>query len=488
MDTLPFDICYRALSTRDARFDGRLFVGITSTGIYCRPICPARTAKRENCRFFPSAAAAQAAGFRPCLRCRPEISPDAAAWRGTSNTVSRALSLIAEGGFDGEAGVGALAERLGLGERQLRRLFDKHLGAPPVAVAQTRRILFAKQLIQDSKLSMSAIAEASGFGSVRRFNDAFRKLYGRTPRELRIRRNATPDTAVTVKLGYRPPYDWERIVAFLGARALEGVEIVEPGRYLRTIEVDGAFGSISVRPGKAHLEATIRFPGVGALLGIVARLRRLFDLDADVAAIGAHLSCDKALAPLIARRPGLRAPGAWDGFELAVRAILGQQISVAAARKLAGKIVACASPCLSPDMTGDERLRAAFPNARRLAAMDISEIGMPGARRKALKALAEAAAADPHLLDPVGTYEEAVTKLMSLPGFGPWTAQYWALRALRDSDAFPAADLALLRCPAVSLNGKRPTPKLLLDRAESWRPWRAYAAQHLWAHDAESAA
>jgi AraC family transcriptional regulator of adaptative response / DNA-3-methyladenine glycosylase II len=485
MDLPPFDVCHRALVTRDPRFDGRLFVGITSTGIYCRPICPARTAKRENCRFFPSAAAAQGAGFRPCLRCRPEISPDAAAWRGTSNTVSRALGLIAEGGFDGEEGVGALAERLGVGERQLRRLFDKHLGAPPIAVAQTRRILFAKQLIQDSELSMSAVAEASGFGSVRRFNDAFRKLYGRTPRELRVRRHTAPDSTVTVKLGYRAPYDWDHILGFLAARAVECVETIEPNRYARTVEVGDAFGSVVVTPGRAHLKATIRFPNVGALLGIVARLRRLFDLDADVAAIGAHLSSDKALAPLIAKRPGLRAPGGWDGFELAIRAIVGQQVSVAAARKLAGKLVAATSPRLSPDVTGDERLHALFPNASRLAQTDISTVGMPAARLKALTSLAAAAVADPRLLDPVGTYEEAVTRLLALPGFGPWTAQYWALRALRDSDAFPAADVALLRCPVVARNGKRPTPKLLLDRAESWRPWRAYAAQHLWAHDAE---
>lgn len=481
----PFDVCYRALSTRDARFDGRMFVGIATTGIYCRPICPARTAKPENCRFFPSAAAAQAAGFRPCLRCRPEISPDAAAWRGTSNTVSRALSLIAEGGFDGEAGLPALAARLGVGERQLRRLFDKHLGAPPIAVAQTRRILFAKQLIQDTELSMSAIAGASGFGSVRRFNDAFAKLFGRSPRQLRVRKCATLQSAITVKLGYRPPYDWDRIAGFLAARAVDGVEVVEPARYARTIEIGGAFGSVVVTPAKKHLDATIRFPDVHALLGIVARLRRLFDLDADVTAIGVHLSADKALAPLVARRPGLRAPGGWDGFEMAVRAIVGQQVSVAAARKLAGKLVASTSPSLSPDVTGDERLRAVFPNAARLLHGDWSAVGMPAARRKALRALASAAAVDPHLLDPVGTYDEAVQRLMSLPGFGPWTAQYWALRALRDSDAFPASDLALLRCPAMAVNGRRPTPKALLAKAESWRPWRAYAAQHLWAHDAE---
>lgn len=485
MDLPSPDICYRALRSRDQRFDGRLFVGITSTGIYCRPICPARTAKPENCRFFPSAAAAQAAGFRPCLRCRPEISPDAAAWRGTSNTVSRALALIAEGGLDCDAGVPALAAWLGVGERQLRRLFDKHLGAPPIAVAQTRRILFAKQLIQDSELPMGAIADASGFGSVRRFNDAFRKLYGRSPRELRVRRAAAQNSAVTVKLGYRPPYDWEAMIAFLGARAVEGVEIAEPGRYARTIEIAGEFGSITVAPGRAHLVAAIRFPNVRALLGIVARLRRLFDLDADVTTIGAHLSSDAQLAPLIAKRPGLRAPGGWDGFEMAVRAMLGQQISVIAARKLAGKLVASASPKLSPDVTGDDRLTAAFPTAGRLAKMDFSSIGMPAARIAALKSLAIAASADPRLLDPVGTFDEAVTRLLALPGFGPWTAQYWALRALRDSDAFPAADVALLRSPAVAHNGKRPTAKLLLDRAESWRPWRAYAAQHLWAHDAD---
>lgn len=485
MDMPPHEVCYRALSTRDARFDGRLFVGITTTGIYCRPICPARPAKPEHCRFFPSAAAAQAAGFRPCLRCRPEISPDAAAWRGTSNTVSRALALIAEGGIDGEAGVGALAERLGVGERQLRRLFDKHLGASPIAVAQTRRILFAKQLIQDSTLSMSAIAEASGFGSVRRFNDAFRKLYGRTPRELRVRKSVAKDAGVSVKLGFRPPYDWDAIIAFLGARAVNGVEAVEPGRYARTIEIDGAFGSVIVTPARAHLNAVIRFPDVHALLGIVAHLRRLFDLDADVETIGAHLSADAVLAPLIARRPGLRAPGGWDGFEMAVRAILGQQVSVAAARKLAAALVARTSPKLSTDVTGDERLWAVFPSAARLAQCDLTGFGMPAARLRALKALAAAAEADLSLLEPAGSYEEAVQRLLALPGFGPWTAQYWALRALRDSDAFPAADVALLRSPVVAANGKRPTPEFLLRRAEGWRPWRAYAAQHLWTHDAE---
>jgi AraC family transcriptional regulator of adaptative response / DNA-3-methyladenine glycosylase II len=486
MDMPPHDVCYRAIATRDARFDGRLFTGVKTTGIYCRPICPARTPKRENVTFWPSAAAAQEAGYRPCLRCRPEISPDAAAWRGTSNTVSRALALIAEGGLDGDASLEKLCERLGVGERQLRRLFDKHLGAPPIAVAQTRRVLFAKQLIQETRLPMAAIADAAGFGSIRRFNDAFKKLYRRSPSALRRQTNKPATmSSVTLRLGYRAPYDWEAILDFLAHRAIAGVELVENNRYSRTIEIDGAFGSVSVAPAKSHLEATIRFPRVTALLPIVARLRRLFDLDADIAAIGAHLASDRALAPLIKRRPGLRAPGAWDGFELAVRAILGQQITVTGARQLAVKLVGLAGSDVSAEITGDARLNRVFPSAMKMARTDISTLGMPRARIAALKALAGAVAADPKLIEPAGSYEETVAKLLALPGFGPWTAQYWAMRALRDSDAFPAADVGLLRSPAVAAGGKRPTPKALLERAEQWRPWRAYAAQHLWTADAE---
>ena len=360
-------VCYRALSSRDASFDGRLFVGVITTGIYCRPICPARTPKPENCRFFPSAAAAQAAGFRPCLRCRPELSPDAAAWRGTSSTVSRALALIAAGALDrGEVGVAALAARLGMGERQLRRLFDQHLGVAPIAVAQTRRVLFAKQLIQETSLSMVDIAGASGFGSVRRFNDAFKRLYRRSPRQLRVTKRLAP-TAVTLRLGYRPPYDWDAMLSFLAARAIDGVEWIENGRYWRSIALGNAAGSVAVTAGRNALVATIRIPDVRTLLSIVARLRRLFDLDADVEAIGAHLKGDAGLAPLIARHPGLRTPGAWDGLELAVRAILGQQVSVTAARRLAGKLVARAGAPVAPEITGHAHLTHIFPTAAQLA-------------------------------------------------------------------------------------------------------------------------
>jgi AraC family transcriptional regulator, regulatory protein of adaptative response / DNA-3-methyladenine glycosylase II len=490
MDQLPHDACYRALASRDVRFDGRVFVGVRTTGIYCRPICPARTAKPENCTFFPSAAAAQAAGFRPCLRCRPEISPDAAAWRGTSNTVSRALALIGEGLVDDEHGVPALAARLGVGERHLRRLFERHLGAPPIAVAQTRRILFAKQLIQETRLSMAAIAEAAGFGSVRRFNDAFRTLYRRPASSLRVSRGsgarpAMPST-VTLRLGYRPPYDWEQMIAFLAVRAVDGVEVASRARYARTIEIGEHIGSVEIAPGRAHLVATIKFPDVRALLSIVARLRRLFDLDADVETIGAHLAADRGLAPLVAKRPGLRTPGAWDGFELAVRAVLGQQVTVVAARRLAATLVARIGTPVPASVSGDERLSRTFPTAARMAASDLSSLPMPRARIDALAALARTVVENPRLLEPVGTSDDAVARLLKLPGFGPWTAQYWALRALRDSDAFPAADVGLLRSAVVACGGKRPTPAALLARAERWRPWRAYAAQHLWASDGEA--
>ncbi|NTX66585.1 helix-turn-helix domain-containing protein [Myxococcus sp. CA051A] len=489
MDLLDSDACYRVLQTRDARFDGRLFVAVTSTGIYCRPICPARTPKRENCRFFASAAASQEEGFRPCLRCRPETAPDLASWRGTSNTVSRALALIAEGALDGgEAGVDALAERLGVGGRQLRRLFKQHLGATPVAVAQTRRVLFAKQLIQETRMPLAEVALAAGFGSIRRFNETFQDLYQRPPSALRRKQavettsSAAAEAGVTLRLRYRPPYDWAAMLAYLSARAIQGVEQVSDSRYLRTVSQDGAVGTVEVshEPARNNLVARIRFPRVQSLPAIVARVRRVFDVGADIEVIGAHLSRDPFLAPLVALRPGLRAPGAWDGFELAVRAILGQQVTVVAARRLAGQLVGlCADAPVDGLAPG---LSRAFPSPERVVATDLGALGMPSARKASLKALAEAALADPLLFQPFGTVEEGVARLRSIRGVGEWTAQYIALRALRETDAFPASDVALLRSAATD-TGARPTPEDLLQRAEPWRPWRAYAAQHLWAAD-----
>jgi AraC family transcriptional regulator, regulatory protein of adaptative response / DNA-3-methyladenine glycosylase II len=483
------EICYRALETRDARFDGLLFVGVTSTGIYCRPICPARTPHFEYCRFFGSAAAAQENGFRPCLRCRPETAPDLASWRGTSNTVSRALALIADGGLDGDdTNVERLAERLGVGDRQLRRLFLDQLGASPIAVAQTRRVLFAKQLIHETRMPMTEIALAAGFGSVRRFNEVFQRLFHRPPSALRresTSHSVPAKAGITLRLHYRPPYDWDSMLAYLGPRAIPGIEIVEHDSYQRTVEFDGAIGFVRVvhLPRQQSLEVAIRFPNVRSLPAIVTRVRRLFDTGADIGTIDEHLSRDKVLAPLVAQRPGLRAPGGWEGFELAVRAVLGQQVSVAAARRLAGELVVRHGKPLpiAPDI--HPGLSHVFPTPDCLRRTESIELGMPSARRASLKALAEAAVADPNLFRAFGTIEEAITRFRLIPGIGEWTAQYIALRALREPDAFPASDAGLLRGAGL-IEGMRSSPDSLLKRAESWRPWRAYAAQHLWAAQA----
>jgi AraC family transcriptional regulator of adaptative response / DNA-3-methyladenine glycosylase II len=486
MDFSDRDACYRVIQSRDVRYDGRLFVGVTSTGIYCRPICPARTPKLENCTFHGSATAAQAAGFRPCLRCRPEAAPDLAAWRGTSASVSRALALIADGALDGdENGVEQLAARLGLGERQLRRLFQQHLGASPVAVAQTRRVLFAKQLITETRMPMADVALASGFGSVRRFNETFQTLFRRPPSALR--RGAGTDVAsnerdgITLRLRYQPPYDWESMLDFLGHRAIEGVEQVTHDRYRRTVLHDGKTGTIQVThdPAQHSIRLKINFPDVRALPSIVARVRRVFDVGADIGRISEHLARDPLLAKLVALRPGLRAPGAWDGFELAVRAVLGQQVSVTASRQLASKLVALAGSTVSSE---DGALVRVFPTPEQVAAADLSSLGLPAPQRETLKSLTETALADPNLFRRVGSIEEAVERLSSIPGIGDWTAHYIALRALAETDAFPAGDVGLLRSAGVDTL-ERPTPSDLLRRAETWRPWRAYAAQHLWAAD-----
>lgn len=479
---LDHDACYRAVATRDARFDGRFFTAVKTTGIYCRPVCPARTPKRDNVLFFPSAAAAQSAGFRPCLRCRPETAPDIAAWRGTSNTISRALALIELGALD-DADVDALATRLGVGERHLRRLFQQHLGASPIKVAQTRRVLLAKQLIHETTLPMTEIALASGFRSIRRFNETFVELFGCAPSELRreLSTTTTPSSdGITLNLRYKPPYDWDSTLAFLKLRAIAGIEVVRDGTYARTIDMDGNHGIVTVTPGDGDfLRAVVHLQKISALPQVIARLRRVFDLAADPHAIAAHLKQDSLLAGLIESRPGLRVPGAWDGFELAMRAVLGQQITVVGAIRLAGKLVAQYGERLRCDSGDFSELTHVFPRPERLASADLSTLGMPRARAKALSSLAGAVARDPQIFGAGRTMEEAVEQLRSLPGIGEWTAQYIAMRALREPDAFPAADIGLLRAMA-DAKGHRPTPRELLARAEQWRPWRAYAAQLLW--------
>lgn len=473
--------CYRAIQARDARFDGQVFTGVKTTGIYCRPVCPARTPLAENVVFYPSAAAAQAAGLRPCLRCRPEASPDLAAWRGTSNTVSRALALIETGALDA-ADVGGLADRLGMGERQLRRLFRQHLGASPVAVAQTRRVLLAKQLLHETRLPMAEVALAAGFGSIRRFNETFLALYGRPPGALRgdgPEISTADGGGLSLRLSYRPPYDWEAMLGFLRLRAIAGVESIEAGRYARSIAIGADRGVLLVRPAAGdRLAAEIFFPRLPALPAIIARVRRLFDLAADPLAIAAQLGQDPALAPLVAARPGLRVPGAWDGFELAVRAILGQQISVAAATALAGRMTAAYGEALPAEMQGlAAGVTHVFPHPAALARVELA--GMPRKRAAALSALAAAVLADPFVLSGRRSLDEAIARLKALPGIGEWTAQYIAMRALREPDAFPHGDIGLMRALADG-QGRRPDAAEVLRRAEAWRPWRAYAALHLW--------
>ena len=473
---LDFEACERVREARDPRFDGRFFIGVTSTGIYCRPICPAPHAKSKNVKYFPTAAAAAEAGFRPCLRCRPEASPGTPAWLGTSATVRRGLTLINEGALDTES-VEQLAARLGIGPRHLHRLFIQHVGASPMAVAQTRRLHFAKRLIDDTSLAMTDIALASGFGSLRRFNDAFHQTYGKAPRELRRerRRDASEGDALSLKLAYRPPYDWDAIRDFFATRALPGVERVTADNYARTVEVNGASGWFEVRPvpGADALRLTVHQLGPGALFTVVRKVRHMFDLGADPEDVRSSLKQDALLAPLLRRSPGLRVPGAWCPFELSVRAVLGQQVSVAAARTFAIRIVtAHGRPMTEPA----EGLTHLFPEPKALATADLDSIGLTGARAHTLNALAGAVAEGQVRFDSASA-EEARESLQRIPGIGAWTAEYAAMRGLADPDAFPAEDLVLRRMAG---NGHPLTAKELKTRAEAWRPWRAYAVLHLW--------
>jgi AraC family transcriptional regulator of adaptative response / DNA-3-methyladenine glycosylase II len=475
MERLDDAVCDRARLARDPRFDGQFFIAVRSTGIYCRPVCPAPTVKRANVLFFPSSSAAVAAGFRPCLRCRPEVAPGAPPWNGTAATVSRALRLIGEGALD-DRGIEALSGRLGIGVRQLARLFRKHLGAPPTLVAQTRRLEFAKQLVSETGTPMKEVALAAGFRSVRRFNDAFRKFSGRSPSEVRSRptRDRLDKGQYLFRLAYRAPYDWESLLAFLAARATPGVEEVT-GTYRRTFWLEGQQGILEVEPvrGVHALEVRIRFPEARLLLQIVTRVSRMFDLTADPVAIERHLSPDPLLGNLVRGHPGLRLPGAWDGFELAVRAILGQQVTVAGASTLAGRLAQRWGEPLEVDREGG--LSHVFPRAEHL--LDAPFTGLPAARARAIRELARAVVSGRVSLDGSTTSVALREELTAVPGIGEWTASYIAMRAFNDPDAFPVGDLVLRR---EASQGEPLTPRQLAERAEAWRPWRAYAALHLW--------
>ena len=471
---LDWQVCSRARLSRDPRFDGKFYIGVVGSRVYCRPICPAPTAKEKNVRYFPSAAAAAEAGFRPCLRCRPESSPGTPAWLGTSSTVSRALRLIGESGLE-DGGVEVLAERLGVGSRHLRRLFLRHLGATPIAVAQTRRLHFAKKLIDETTLPMNQIALAAGFGCVRRFNASILKVYHRTPtqiRQLAHPTNPQPGNQYLFRLHFRPPYHWQGMLDFLSARATPGVEAVEAGTYRRTISVKGFDGcfEVSLDEGRDALLVRIELADPHSLFFVVERIRAMFDLNADWAAIVRSLKSDPALAESVKADSGLRVPGCWNGFELATRAVLGQQITVKGATALAGRIAIS----FGKPFPGPAGLTHLFPPPEILADAKLADIGLTGARAETIRSLARAICSGRLKFEGIVDSDTFLESLCEIPGIGKWTAQYVAMRALGEPDAFPSSDLGLLR--ALGLD----SPRELEQRAEAWRPWRAYAAMYLW--------
>ncbi len=474
--------CDRARLARDPRFDGLFFIGVKSTGVYCRPICPARSPRPENIVYYPTAAAAASAGLRPCLRCRPETAPGTPAWNGTSATVARAMHLIRQGVLDGGS-VEELAARLGVGARHLRRLFRQHIGAAPKAIADNQRLLFAKRLVVETDMPITQAALAAGYGSLRRFNDAFRKHVGRTPSQLRASRPQTRPRSgfgfsCTLKMTYRPPYDWDRMLAFFQGRAIPGVEWVGDGRYRRTIRLPASRGTIAVgQANKAHaLELDVCLTDSRDLIRVVERVRRMFDLDANPQAIHQSLIQDPLLAQRIRKTPGLRLPGSWDPFETAVRAVVGQQISVKGAVTQLGHIAGLIG--VPYDGESNPRLTRYFPDAAEMLASDMAAIGMPQMKKKTLRRIAQHIFSGSLQLDTVGELSRFVDIMTAIPGIGDWTANYVAMRALGEPDAFPASDLGIVK--ALQVGDSRPTVKQVRARADAWRPWRAYAAIYLW--------
>lgn len=487
----PVAACEAARRSRDARFDGLFFTAVHSTRIYCRPVCPAPFAHRVS--YYAHAAAAEAAGYRPCLRCRPELAPGDGGWRRGDAALARALTLIDAGALS-DMPLAALAARVGIGERQLRRLFVQRIGAAPQAVHGTRRLLFAKQLLTETALPVTDVALSSGFGSLRRFNDAFLAAYRMAPRDLRrLPADARPPASdvPTLRLGYRPPYDFDAMLAFARAHVLPGVEVVDASGYSRTVAgVDGGAPGwlrVDAWPGAHALRLRWHAPAGSRLLPAVARLRRMFDLDADSAAIAAVLGADPRLAPLLHARPGLRLPGGWDGFEIAVRAVVGQQVSVAAACTFATRLAhAFGAPLAdAARATAPAGLTHLFPTPASLAEADLSAIGVTRARADTLRAVSRALLEGRIDFATERTLADHVARWTAVPGIGPWTAHYVAMRALSHPDAFPADDLVLQQAIAATpaadaRHAGRTGARVLAARAEAWRPWRAYAALHLW--------
>jgi len=474
--TLDSATCYRALRARDARFDGRFFVAVSSTRIYCRPVCTVKPPRRENCRFYPSAAAAESAGYRPCLRCRPELAPGNASVDATTRVAQAAASLIEDRALDAD-GLEAVASRLGITDRHLRRAFGAEFGVSPVEFAQTQRLLLAKRLLTDTALPVTEIAFASGFGSLRRFNALFKSRYRLQPGQLRrhMRGTVAPAAdALNFELSFRPPYDWEAIGSFLGARAIAGVEAFGDGCYRRTVRVaqEGkqhlGWVEIGLSPKKPALRVAVSASLARVLPPVLSRVKALMDLACNPTEVA------QALGDLAKHHPGMRVPGAFDGFEVAVRAILGQQVTVAAARTVAGRFAAALGDAVA---TPFGALTTVFPTAARVAdeaSGRIARLGMPGARARSVVALARAVADGDLVLMPNADIEATLDRLRALPGVGEWTAQYIAMRALAWPDAFPHTDLGVMK--ALGMQEAR----RVLAAGEAWRPWRAYAVMHLW--------
>jgi AraC family transcriptional regulator of adaptative response / DNA-3-methyladenine glycosylase II len=471
-----FERCYQAALSRDPRFDGWFFGAVTSTGIYCRPSCPAMTPKRENMRFYPSAAAAQQAGFRACKRCRPDASPGSPEWDGRADAVARAMRLISDGVVD-RSGVSGLAARLGYSVRQLQRMLLAEVGAGPLAIARAQRAQTARLLIETSALSMTEVAFASGFSSVRQFNDTIRCVFASSPSELRrrARRQLGAGAAVgtlALRLPYRRPLCPDNLFGHLAATAVPGVEEVSGETYRRTLRLPGGPGIVELTPADDHVAARLTLSDVRDLTTAIARCRWLLDLDADPSAIDERLGADPALAAIVRAAPGRRVPRCVDGAELALRAVLGQQVSTAAARTHAARLVARHGEPVSDPGGGLTRL---FPSPEALAG---AELALPLARIRTLERLIEALCDGGLSLDPGCDRAEALSTLASLPGFGQWTLSVIAMRALGDPDAFPVADLGVRR--AAQALGLPSTPAALQARSQRWRPWRAYAVQYLW--------
>ena len=476
-----FEHHYRAVRSRDSRFDGWFFVGVTSTGIYCRPSCPAVTPKRANVRFYPSAAAAQSGGFRACKRCRPDATPGSPEWNSRADLAGRAMRLIADGVVDRE-GVAGLTRRLGYTERHLHRILVAEVGAGPIALARARRAHTARLLIETTSLPITEVAFAAGFASIRQFNDTVRAVFAATPtqmRRARARRNEAAPGSIALRLPYRAPFDGDSLFGFLGERAVSGVEELVDGVYRRTLRLPHGAAIVELSLGDNHIRCGLRLEDLRDLGAAVQRCRRLLDLDADPVAVADVLGDDPLLGPLVRSTPGRRVPGSVDGAELAVRAVLGQQVSVAGARTLAGGLVVSCGQPLSESLAEDGGLTHLFPEPAAIADADLAALAVPAARRGALSNLARALAGGEIALDPGADREEAERQLVALHGIGAWTASYVAMRALGDPDAFLPSDLGVRR--ALARLGQPGDPASAAALAERWRPWRAYAVQHLWA-------